>query len=224
MGFAWSVVVLHDWSPSCSCCCCLCPRAHPDVDGMLLFMCFDINQHSLPQPLLFCSWCLFLSLRMFLLYFVPWMLPTTLRFFLTLFSRSYCCLISHFSFSSKSSYFFHLEIGFFLLYGSRLAAREVSWLVVCAACCPVALVFAVMHLYDLQKCYCFCPFLVYTLENSGIDKSTEGSTITAYSSLMCFLLTEAIPKGLILRKFHVWRLCMYVVFYINLCQDWFCRF
>ena len=39
--------------------------------------------------------------------------------------------------------------------------REVSRSVVCAACCRMALVFAVMHLYNIYIYffYCFCPFL-----------------------------------------------------------------
>ena len=34
----------------------------------------------------------------------------------------------------------------------------------------------------------------------------------------------AIQKGLVLRKRCVWCLCMYVLFCINLCQDWFRKF
>ena len=59
---------------------------------------------------------------------------------------------------------------------------------------------------------CFSSFF-----KSGIDKSTEWSTIPACPSLMCFL-TGAIPKGLLLRKICVQRF-MYVLFYVNLCQD-----
>ena len=78
---------------------------------------------------------------------------------------------------------------------------EVSWLVVCAACCLMSLVFAVMHLYDLYKFfYCFCPFLFYTFKKSGIDKLMEWSTITACPSLVYFF-TGVIPKGLILQNF-----------------------
>ena len=52
----------------------------------------------------------------------------------------------------------------------------------------MTLVFAVMHLYIiLEFFYCFCPFLFYTFFfKSGIDKSTEWSTIPACPSFMCF--------------------------------------
>ena len=55
----------------------------------------------------------------------------------------------------------------------------------------MALMFAVMHLYKKKIIYCFCPFLFfffffYTFLKSGIDKSTEWSTIPACPSLMCF--------------------------------------
>ena len=43
--------------------------------------------------------CLFLSLWPFQLYFIPWILPTTLRF-LTQFLRSYFCLIGPFNYIS----------------------------------------------------------------------------------------------------------------------------
>ena len=58
----------------------------------------------------------------------------------------------------------------------------------------------------------------------GIDKLTEGSTIPA----LWALLTGSMTKGLILQEFCVWCLCMYALFYINLCiklcHDWFDRF
>ena len=59
---------------------------------------FDINQPSLPTPFILFL-CLFLSLRPFQLYFIPYILPTTLRF-LTLFLRSYFCLIGPFNYIS----------------------------------------------------------------------------------------------------------------------------
>ena len=47
-------------------------------------------------------------------------------------------------------------------------------------------------------------FLKYFFSfKSGIDKSTEWSTITARPSPMCFFSTGAIPKELILRKYFV---------------------
>ena len=44
-----------------------------------------------------------------------------------------------------------------------------------------------MHLFLYFKiCYRFCPFLFYTFYKSGIDESTEWSTIPVCPSLMCF--------------------------------------
>ena len=70
------------------------PRAHLQVVWMLGFVSFDINQSSLPTQFysaLGVCFCLY-----FQLYFVPQILPTTLRF-LTLFFRSYFCLIIPFN-------------------------------------------------------------------------------------------------------------------------------
>ena len=59
---------------------------------------FDINQPSLPTP--FYSALVSISVFMVLqLYFIPKILPTTLRF-LTLFFRSYLCLICPFNYIS----------------------------------------------------------------------------------------------------------------------------
>ena len=60
-------------------------------------------------------------------------------------------------------------------------------------------------------------FLFYTFEKSGIDKSTEWSTIPACPSLMCFFNrgdTEGINSSKILCPMFV-----YVLFYVNLCHD-----
>ena len=58
----------------------------------------DINQPSLPT-LFILFLCLFLSLWPFQLYFIPYILPTSLRF-LTLFFRSYVCLVGPFIYTS----------------------------------------------------------------------------------------------------------------------------
>ncbi len=84
----------------------------------------------------------------------------------------------------------------------------------------MALVFAVMHLY-----LCFCiiiviasvRFFLILFLKSGIDKSTEWSTIPACPSLMCFFNrgdTEGTNSSKILCSMFV-----YVLFYVNLCQD-----
>ena len=87
----------------------------------------------------------------------------------------------------------------------------------------MTLVFAVMHLYNiLEFFYCFCLFLFYTFLKSGIDKSTEWSTIPACPSLMCFFNrggTEGTNSSKILCSMFV-----HVLFYVNLCTGlilWF---
>ena len=87
----------------------------------------------------------------------------------------------------------------------------------------MALIFAVMHLYDILNFLLLLSIPFYISQKSGIDKLTEWSTIPACSSLMCcccFFSTGAIPKGLILQKN-----CLTFVYtgfiYVNLCQDWF---
>ena len=83
----------------------------------------------------------------------------------------------------------------------------------------MALVFAVMHLYNISNFfYCFCPFLIlYFKKKSGIDKSTEWSTIPACPSFMCFF-NRGDTKGTNSLKI----LCLmfvYVLLYVSLCQD-----
>ena len=83
----------------------------------------------------------------------------------------------------------------------------------------MTLVFAVMHLYNILDFFnCFCPFLFfYTFFKSVIDKSTEWSTIPACPSLMCFFNrgdTEGTNSSETLCLMFV-----YVLFYVNLCQD-----
>ena len=98
---------------------------------------------------------------------------------------------------------------------------EVSWSVVCAACCHMTLVFAVMHLYNSLEFFLLLLsipfFFFYTFLKSGIDKSTEWSTIPACPSLMCFF-NRGDAEGTNSSKM----LCpmfVYVVFYVGLCHD-----
>ena len=82
----------------------------------------------------------------------------------------------------------------------------------------MTLVFAVMHLYDILEFFLLLsiPFL-YFFQKSGIDKSTEWSTIPACPSLMCFFNrsdTERTNFSKILCPMFV-----YVLFYANLCHD-----
>ena len=62
-------------------------------------------------------------------------------------------------------------------------------------------------------CLFVCPFLFYTFLKSGIDKSTERSTIPACPSLMCFFNrgdTEGTNSWKILCPMFV-----HVLFYVN---------
>ena len=80
--------------------------------------------------------------------------------------------------------------------------------------------FAVMHLYNIFKVFIASVhsfFFLNTFLKSGIDKSTEWSTIPACPSLMCFLnrgYTEETNSSKILCPMFV-----YVLFYVNLCHD-----
>ena len=83
----------------------------------------------------------------------------------------------------------------------------------------MTLVFAVMHLYNISEFLLLLsvPFLKILFKKSGIDKSTEWSTIPACPSLMCFFNrgdTEGTDSSKILCSMFV-----YVLFYVNLCHD-----
>ncbi|WP_419598382.1 hypothetical protein [Thiolapillus sp.] len=71
-----------------------------------------------------------------------------LLFLFYLFSA--CCPILLTFFPENSSIFFlKREALFFFCMALVWQLGEVSWLVVCAACCHMVLVFAVMHLYNI---------------------------------------------------------------------------
>ena len=83
----------------------------------------------------------------------------------------------------------------------------------------MTLVLAVMHLFNFLHFFiASVQSFFYTLKRkSGIDKSTEWSTIPACPSLMCFFNrgdTEGTNSSKILCLLFV-----YVLFYVNLCQD-----
>ena len=72
------------------------PTGLPSLGGDVTVYVLDINQPSWPTLCILFS-CLFLSLWPFQLYFIPWILPTTLHF-LILFFWSYFCPIGPFNY------------------------------------------------------------------------------------------------------------------------------
>ena len=82
---------------------------------------------------------------------------------------------------------------------------EVSWLVVCAACCHMALVCAVMHLYNilLKKFLLLLSIRFFILfKNLVLINGWSGPRYQRVLAL-CAFLAGAMTKGLILRKFCV---------------------
>ena len=77
-----------------------------------------------------------------------------------------------------------------------------------------AMVFAVMHLYNISfyKKYCFCPFLFYTV----FGKRTEWSTIPSCPSFMYFF-NRGNTEGM--NALKIWCLVFVCMFCVNLCQD-----
>ena len=65
---------------------------------------------------------------------------------------------------------------------------EVIWSVVCVACCHVALIFAIMHLYNILLFFLLLLSISfsYFLKKAHIDKSVEWSMIPVCPNLMCF--------------------------------------
>ena len=82
----------------------------------------------------------------------------------------------------------------------------------------MTLVFAVMRLYNILEFFIASVHsFFYTFFKSGIDTSTEWSTIPVCPSLMCFFNrgdTEGTNSSKILCLMFV-----YVLFYVNLCHD-----
>ena len=79
---------------------------------------------------------------------------------------------------------------------------------VCAACCHMVLVFAVMHLYNFFFIAYVHSFFILFFLNLVLINRRNGPRYQRVLAL-CAFLTEAIPKGLILRKFCVWCLCIF---------------
>ena len=82
----------------------------------------------------------------------------------------------------------------------------------------MTLVFVVMNLYNILEFFIASVHsFFYTLFKSGIDKSTEWSTIPACPSLMYFFNrcdTDGTYSSKILCPMFV-----YVLFHVNLCHD-----
>ena len=72
----------------------------------------------------------------------------------------------------------------------------------------MALVLAVMHLYDIFTFFIASFHSLKKKNQSGIDKSKEWSTIPACPSLMCFF-NRVDTEGTNLRKFCVRCLCLF---------------
>ena len=86
----------------------------------------------------------------------------------------------------------------------------------------MALIFAVMHLYDILNFLLLLSIPFYISQKSGIDKLTEWSTIPACASLMCFFNSGG-TKGTNSSKI-LCSMFVYVLFYVNLCTGlilWF---
>ena len=91
---------------------------------------------------------------------------------------------------------------------------EVSWSVVCAACCHMALVFAIVHLYTVYFFIASAHSLFTLFFSSCTDESTEWSTISACPSLMRFFHrdnTEGTNSFRILCFMFVYVFCKFVL-------------
>ena len=99
---------------------------------------------------------------------------------------------------------------------------EVSWLVVCAACCHMTLVFAVMHLYNILEFFIASvhSFFILLKKNLVLINRRNGPRYQRVLTLRAFL-TGVIPKGLILRKFCVRCLCFVLGKFVSGLILWF---
>ena len=80
-----------------------------------------------------------------------------------------------------------------------LPLGEVSWSVVCAACCHMTLVFAVMHLYNILEIFIASvhSFFYTFFKNLVLINRRNGPRYQRVLAL-CAFSTGVIPKGLIL--------------------------
>ena len=127
-------------------------RVHLHVAGMLRFMSFDINQPSWPPP--------FYS-ALGVAVFTPFQLYFFHKFSRQLFAFSLCSsgLIS--AFFALSTLYRFLKVSLTFSLRDRISCMapveqpgEVSWSMVCAACCHMTQVFAVSRTGDLRMRIC----------------------------------------------------------------------
>ena len=114
-----------------------------------------------------------------------------------------------FFFSRKFFNIFHLGDRLFL-YGSCLAARRSKLSVVHAACCHMALVFAVRHLY-VYFFNCFCPLFK---KNNLVLVNRRNGQLYQRVLAFCAFFNRCDTKGTNSLKI----LCLmfgYVLFYVN---------
>ncbi len=96
---------------------------------------------------------------------------------------------------------------------------EVSWSVACAAFCHMALVFAVMHLYNILEFFIASVHSFFILFKNLVLINQRNGPRYQHVLVLCAFLTGVIPKGLILRKFCVRCLCMFCFMSICVMTD-----
>ena len=80
-------------------------------------------------------------------------------------------------------------------YGSCLAARRNKLVVVCAAYCHMALVFAVMHLYTIFNFSLLCPLLFYTLKKCPVLINRRNGPRYQRVQVLCAFFNWGNTKG-----------------------------
>ena len=86
---------------------------------------------------------------------------------------------------------------------------EDDWSVVCAACCRVTLVFAVVHLCNVLEFFIASVHSFFILFKNLLLLNQRNGPRCQRVLALCAFSTRVIPKGLILRKFCVRCLCMF---------------
>ena len=95
---------------------------------------------------------------------------------------------------------------------------EVSWSVVCAACCHMTLVFPVTHLYNFFLIASVHSSFVFFFLNLVLKNRRNGPRYQRVLALCVVFFNRGDTEGTNPSKI----LCLmfvYVLFYVNLCQD-----